>query len=388
MSEWNKDNWEAPATFSSCFEEGVASPHTSMALGFPLEAEQVKYSTSKDGKKLSRQERNRMAQKRFRERKKAEMEEERRKFTFSNEELLRLKAEKVSLLKKHSVLVKILCLRDEQLRTLLNKQRMLGIGSDFEQHQELLPKECTESVDTKDERAIIEDSFGAKLVDTEAGLPHEEGIVAYWREFVGDLGNLLIEFDEEGDSNVKENILIKISEELAESERVLRQIALLNPTNFQLLVQATLDGGKSATTADDKGFWTLVIANMQLTENQRDQIIAMKNVFITRMKKIMAHRQGIFGKLRLFPPKDGLGAARSVIHETLRVKQATLELKDNMQDEHLCTVVFFGSIIETVLSPLQKARCIVQSYPFFPDVYQIASILDESQKERKYLPSP
>lgn len=31
---------------------------------------------------------------------------------------------------------------------------------------------------------------------------------------------------------------------------------------------------------------------------------------------------------------------------------------------------FIGTVFKTILSPLQKARAIVQSYPFYPDVYQ------------------
>jgi hypothetical protein len=32
---------------------------------------------------------------------------------------------------------------------------------------------------------------------------------------------------------------------------------------------------------------------------------------------------------------------------------------------------FIGTVFKTILSPLQKARAIVQSYPFYPDVYQV-----------------
>jgi hypothetical protein len=54
----------------------------------------------------------------------------------------------------------------------------------------------------------------------------------------------------------------------------------------------------------------------------------------------------------------------------LQVNECTTELKANLQEEHLAGMEFIGTVFKTILSPLQKARAIVQSYPFYPDVYQ------------------
>ena len=53
-----------------------------------------------------------------------------------------------------------------------------------------------------------------------------------------------------------------------------------------------------------------------------------------------------------------------------QVNECTTELKANLQEEHLAGMEFIGTVFKTILSPLQKARAIVQSYPFYPDVYQ------------------
>ena len=58
-----------------------------------------------------------------------------------------------------------------------------------------------------------------------------------------------------------------------------------------------------------------------------------------------------------------------------QVNECTAELKANLQEEHLAGMEFIGTVFKTILSPLQKARAIVQSYPFYPDVYQIATVL-------------
>lgn len=56
-----------------------------------------------------------------------------------------------------------------------------------------------------------------------------------------------------------------------------------------------------------------------------------------------------------------------------QVNECTAELKSNLQEEHLAGMEFIGTVFKTILSPLQKARAIVQSYPFYPDIYQASS---------------
>jgi hypothetical protein len=53
------------------------------------------------------------------------------------------------------------------------------------------------------------------------------------------------------------------------------------------------------------------------------------------------------------------------------VNECTAELKSNLQEEHLAGMEFIGTVFKTIFNPLQKARAIVQSYPFYPDVYQV-----------------
>lgn len=55
------------------------------------------------------------------------------------------------------------------------------------------------------------------------------------------------------------------------------------------------------------------------------------------------------------------------------MNECTAELKANLQEEHLAGMEFIGTVFKTILSPLQKARVIVQSYPFYPDVYQVGA---------------
>jgi len=114
------------------------------------------------------------------------------------------------------------------------------------------------------------------------------------------------------------------------------QTAVLHPTNMQYLIASTLDGGASGTSPSDKNLWMSVVTSMHLSEEQESQIVALRDIFVSRMGSILGAREGILKNLRSVAVPDRLVALQSVISETLRVNEATQALKSNLQEEHLC----------------------------------------------------
>lgn len=151
--------------------------------------------------------------------------------------------------------------------------------------------------------------------------------------------------------------------------------AVLHPTNMQRLIAATLDEGRSGASAEDRQRWANVAISLQLSESQRGQIVSLRQIFLRRMNKVMEERRGILARLQTVNVPDRMMALQSVISETLKVNACTAELKGNLQEEHLAGLELIGTVFKTIFSPLQKARAIVQSYPFYPDVFQIATAL-------------
>ncbi|KAL6778281.1 hypothetical protein ACKKBG_A17595 [Auxenochlorella protothecoides x Auxenochlorella symbiontica] len=98
------------------------------------------------------------------------------------------------------------------------------------------------------------------------------------------------------------------------------------------------------------------------------------------MRRVVEERRAILDRLQSVSVPDRMLALQSVIAETLKVNECTVELKANLQEEHLAGMEFIGTVFKTIFTPLQKARAIVQSYPFYPDVYQIATALVSEQE--------
>jgi len=209
-------------------------------------------------------------------------------------------------------------------------------------------------------------------------------VVSFWKSVVSDLGNYLVTLDSLPEENTKkrEELMSLICESLDKAGQLCMQTAVLHPTNMQHLIASTLDDGRCGVAADDKGLWKSVVASLQLNSEQENQIAALRDIFVGRMTRILENRQEILKSLRSVSVPDRLVALQSIISETLKVNESTTALKSNLQEEHLCGMEFIGTVFKTILSPLQKARTIVQSYPFYPDMYQIATVGAESVSKR------
>ncbi|KAL4424884.1 hypothetical protein ABPG77_002107 [Micractinium sp. CCAP 211/92] len=321
------------------------------------------------------QEKNRRAQKRFRERQKAKMKDMGEQLEDMSSELSKLRVENNSLKNRNTILEKVLALRDEHIRMLQDEQQVFDLGSHYLQTSG--QKLITGGAATN---ALMLGTTAGPLTTSEIkavkAMP-SEAVIGRWKETVRELGNILVQIEGCPDTNDARHqaAMQQLCAVLDAAGQLCMHTAVLHPTNMQKLISATLDDGRSGVTAEDRTRWAAVTQSLQLSPDQRAQIISLRGIFLRRMTKVMEERRVILSKLQMVNIPDRMMALQSVISETLKVNECTAELKSNLQEEHLAGMEFIGTVFKTILSPLQKARAIVQSYPFYPDIYQIATVL-------------
>jgi hypothetical protein len=334
-------------------------------------------------KTLAVQEKNRRAQKRFRERQKAKMKDMTEQLDEMSGELGKLRVENNSLKNRNNILEKVLTLRDEHIRVLQDEQQVFDLGSQYLQHgaggggggggQKLLTGGAGSAITVVGDE-VLTDVAAIKAMPADA-------VINHWKETVRELGNILVQIEElpdKGDARHQEG-MAALCRVLDAAGQLCMHTAVLHPTNMQRLIAATLDDGRSGISAEDRGRWATVTASLQLTPDQKVQVVSLRAIFLRRMAKVMDDRRVVLAKLQAVSIPDRMVALQSVISETLKVNEATVALKANLQEEHLAGMEFIGTVFKTIFSPLQKARAIVQSYPFYPDVYQIATTLATPQ---------
>ena len=350
------------------------------------------------------QEKNRRAQKRFRERQKAKLKDMTEQLDDMGAELSNLRMENNSLKNRNSVLEKVLTMRDEHIRSLQNDQDIFEVIAARERCDRAktvrnpdgkLMLECREASDQQASAALghvsATDSLvlkGRGKIDYLTCRPEEirsmssEDIITRWKAMVHELGELLVKIDDTcnvSTQEVKKEAIKRLHDVLDMGGRMCMHTAVLHPTNLQKLIAATFDDGRSGISPENKARWASLTAELELTEEQKGQMIALRQMFVHRMGKVLEQRRKILSELRSLSVPQRLVALKHVMSETLKVNNSTMALKANLQEEHLCGLEFIGTVLKTILTPIQKARAIVQSYPFYPDVFQIASVVAEEK---------
>lgn len=349
------------------------------------------------------QEKNRRAQKRFRERQKMKMKDMTEELDDMTDELSKLRVENGALKNRNSILEKVLALRDEHIRVLQDEQHVFDLGNHYLQtsNPKLLVEgskqpallayapgvaddAVTNGPDPGNTVALAAPGRNAALAQEIAAVKMmpSDVVISRWKETVRELGNLLVTLEgcPDPSSPRHQEASAALNRVLEAASTLCMHTAVLHPTNMQRLIATALDDGRSGVSSEDRSRWAAVTASLALSPEQRGQVIQLRAIFLRRMRRVVEDRRVILDKLQNVTIPDRMLALQAVIAETLKVNECTVELKANLQEEHLAGMEFIGTVFRTIFNPLQKARAIVQSYPFYPDVYQIATALVAEQQ--------
>lgn len=390
-------------------------------------------------------EKNRRAQKRFRERQKAKVQDIGSQLENMDSQLQNLRLENNHLKSKNGVLEQVLMVKDEHIRSLQDEQKVFDLGSIYMRSMGAIesgsssrpgglltietgttsevPEDGADGNDNNNSSNKISSEVNASTGDivvregsssysdqvmTGMGQPFSDGrmsrvmasitldvqaiktmpantVLDTWKKFVQELGIILVQVDEAELSNnfeVKMKVISELCRALEQMGSFCMHTAVLHPTNMQHLMASTLDGGHSGANAADNRRWAEIANSLDLTDDQISQIIALRDFYVKRMSKVMEQRRSALKNLQTLMVPGQISALQNAIQQTLRVNRVTKQLKSNLQEEHLAALEFLGTIMKCVFTPLQKARAIVRSYPFYPDLYQIAVALDSGRRER------
>jgi hypothetical protein len=317
------------------------------------------------------QEKNRRAQKRFRERQKVKMTTMEEQLEQSHLELARLRAENTELLSRNSILEKVLALRDDQLSVLQEGKQVLDVDGWPAMVAAAPPySECVMGMKKED------------VVSTQAA-PHAQ-VIAAWKDAVRTLANLLVELQ----STECKETLSRLDHVAKQAGELCMRTAILNPVNIKKLLVCNMEE-KQLYGQDQQGqvHWAAVLNALQLTGEQRLEILRLRHDYLLRLAAIMQTRRQITGKVQMSIP-DTLTNNRGLSMMSLQTNDAMMAMKDNMRDEHIAGMDFIATMFKRVFTSFQLAVAAVQSYPLYPDALAIANAIavQEGQVEVLHLP--
>ena len=197
--------------------------------------------------------------------------------------------------------------------------------------------------------------------------------------------------------------------------------SILKPTAMQKLLVASV-ADESGDELGKSARWAEITRSLKLSDSQREKMQPLREVFLQRAGRIAADRKKILATLDMSssastedkyqnqesPPspavvpapaaangdanvdgnangEDSLHSLKDVTTNWLALHEKSQALEANLMEEHLACMELVAKCFGGVLTPLQKAKAIVSSYPAFPDVFAIATA---ASLEHNALPAP
>lgn len=315
------------------------------------------------------QEKNRSAQRRFRQRQKQKMVGLESKVDTLAVQLSNLSTENESLRKLNNVLEKVLDLRDEHINGLQDAVKIFNA-------------ETEPTAEDKAVRQAIElgqDKYNAAAVSKMTA----EDVIDSWCEKVKQISVNMTMLDA-GPEKADPNCLSQIKALVSDCGALCTRVAMYAPTHIKRLLSTNLETKLPAVYVEEH--WQQVVRGLYLNERQRADIVDARQRFVAGMSAIFIERSKIRALLGNDQPPAMAHAL--ITSASLAAHEALDRLKENLRAEHNLHMDFVVFMFKNTMNPLQLAKSFVISYPFFPDPMAIATIIAGGEKRDASPSSP
>ncbi|KAL3143404.1 hypothetical protein ABBQ38_002227 [Trebouxia sp. C0009 RCD-2024] len=350
---------EGQSTGPSGDSEAVASLH--MKEGLQQDTGNSETKTAKVAAKLRSQdlqEKNRKAQRRFRERQKAKVSELEQKVAEQQRAMTVLLQDKANLESRVNIFVRVLQMRDEQIEQIRSGQRILA------------PKDKDEAAESfKDDLTLtVREAQPLVLTPSQVKNMTLDDMVSIWKEYVNELAQSLVDIDKSPQDVVAAE---KIRRLCNEATILCMRVAISNPVVTKSFVACQLEDNCIVAGEEPPEMWLSVARSLQLSVEQRSELVQLRRLFISKLSSIIDQRKEIYALLSSSVP-SAIGSRHTAIRY-LQSHECIEKLKRNMREEHVLKLDWISTLFKHLLSPTQVARCIVQGWPYTPDTLAICS---------------
>ncbi|BDA42397.1 hypothetical protein COCOBI_03-2840 [Coccomyxa sp. Obi] len=125
--------------------------------------------------------------------------------------------------------------------------------------------------------------------------------------------------------------------------------------------------------------WAAIALQLRLSPAQRQEILRRRRAFLAAMAELLRRRRAI--QASLASPSVPEGSIAGLSTDYLRTADSVERMQQNLDKDHSIVRRFTGGIVHQVLTPLQFARALVQSFPWTPDPLSIANCVAEAAGE-------
>eukprot|EP01026_Neomeris_dumetosa_P072295 TRINITY_DN7358_c1_g1_i1.p1 TRINITY_DN7358_c1_g1~~TRINITY_DN7358_c1_g1_i1.p1 ORF type:complete len:446 (-),score=41.22 TRINITY_DN7358_c1_g1_i1:216-1553(-) len=310
-------------------------------------------------------EKNRRAQKRFRDRQKARMRGLESSVQDKTAQIESLQKQVQTLKSSNMMLQNRIKMQQEEIELLQESAKFFQQRTHSEHFQE----------ETNGKRfgSQRELKWQRSLTDRESREASSQELILRWKTFVKNLSDLLTQIGQDGSKQETRN---KVEEMMKEGRDMCLHTAITQPLRSKRLVMCNLEDIQNHglnTQCCMQGGWESVLQALDLSPDQKATIFSLREEFMNRLMVLLTERQQINTRLRqAIPSKPEL---RFISLAGLQTADCLCDLKANLQKEHQAHLEFMASVLKDTLTLYQLATASVCSYPCFPDALAIANHL-------------
>lgn len=147
-------------------------------------------------------------------------------------------------------------------------------------------------------------------------------------------------------------------------------VSLGNPKGLKAFHSASMDGSSASVRQLPESFYEDLLVTVDLTEAQIQDLLYLRRLFCGKIGQLSRSRKELMGKL----PSDSIG----ICHASDKLEEVTNlaeQLRANGSEEYRTYMQFASSFYRGVLTAKQHAIGIVHSYPWIPEKHRLLELL-------------
>lgn len=298
------------------------------------------------------QEKNRRAQRRFRERQKTKLQELHKQIEELTTKVSSLQSENASLYSRTNILEKVLDMRNEQIQVMQETKEATG-------HLE-------------DDPASLQGVNGQLVQLTPENIKElgSEQILKIYQMYVKELSVRLMEDGKPPDSAPER--LHELEVLVQDLSMLIMRLGVIKPLEtrkFIVLSRQYL----GSTESEVIELWKTVMKLIELSDQQKREVVDMKRSFLQKIDPIMEERKLLNIQIQSNLPHDTFATKNALTY--IKAHEAVIKLRDNLRSEQHIVLEFAITVFRDVFKPVQMAALLVKCYPAVPDALGIASAL-------------
>jgi hypothetical protein len=374
------DRWTGyDASGSSGHLRGSGSGSGGVSGGQPPPELQASYSDDYDkanNQVLKFKEKNRAAQRRYRERQKEKLLASEEKVAELQQQLQRMRLEQETLAQRNALLERLLAMQQQaqaQAPTETGKRAAIEGQKDAWWLDKQMKVYMEQAMQLSGELVFtVRKAAPLRLTQAQlAAMPHKD-FGDLWREYMNAFAECLLEMN--GDENSPAGR--RLTRLVFEAGQLKGAILMSFPDRIHALQKRTYEHtGLNTDKPLTDEVWGQMAESARLSPLQRETIIKLRDLYLRNVGILARRRQRLTSVLQTALPMSN-DQCGGVTDNKYSCTLGTMdELRDTLRDEHSCLMQFVLTIWRRVFTPAQAAHMNIAAYPSNADVLRVAEVL-------------